>query len=405
MYKKAVYPYENNFLFYRRNKVFAFEEYTNSTQEASFSGTKSGALAVLQTMDLDTSSRQLNNQEDRKAVNYIGSSLKELNTFTVWSAIPNITSKLTSFGAGLVETEYNRRHDYDSKPWGENHFRVAYIGECEAWDHVSNAPFTSNFVPNFSRVRSIHCCVEGHFHCSCEQFARMGIPCRHLFHVVGKYWPSAVMTEIDVHPHWLSSYKAYAYMLDKNGHKLPPSAAIEKYSKLTFLGPKVPSPQPEVSQEDGQSDPHFHILPAKERCTNWPQQLIAELSDKGSCKSVVASISQEIFKFTQEDSEESSDEHQDTSGTKLSSFFDDNFKDDEVNLQKYKEDQGEVYATLMPLFKELCISVEKDKRTHLSKTATLMRDMIAKMNKVKEGDERNNTLVMGMVLPLAKRKR
>jgi hypothetical protein len=116
MYKKYIYPYESK-LFYRQKKLFAFEEYTNSTQEAYFSTTKAGALAVLPTMDLDTSPPQLNNKADRKAAEYIIYGVRWLNTTDNWNGIPDITSKLAPYGAGLVETEYNLHYDYNSKPW------------------------------------------------------------------------------------------------------------------------------------------------------------------------------------------------------------------------------------------------------------------------------------------------
>jgi hypothetical protein len=60
VYRKAVYPYEANFVFH------AFEEYTNTTQEALFSAIKKGSLAVLPSMDIDMSLQQLNQQAAKK---------------------------------------------------------------------------------------------------------------------------------------------------------------------------------------------------------------------------------------------------------------------------------------------------------------------------------------------------
>jgi hypothetical protein len=65
MYRKAVYPYEANFVFHRRKTRFTFEEYTNMTQEASLSAIKKGTLAVLPSMDIDTSLQQLNQMQKK----------------------------------------------------------------------------------------------------------------------------------------------------------------------------------------------------------------------------------------------------------------------------------------------------------------------------------------------------
>ena len=65
MCRTAVHPHENNCAFHVRQKVFAFEEFTNTTQEASFSAVKFGQSALNSSMDLDTSVQKLNAQAER----------------------------------------------------------------------------------------------------------------------------------------------------------------------------------------------------------------------------------------------------------------------------------------------------------------------------------------------------
>jgi hypothetical protein len=99
MYRKAVYPYKANFLFYGRKNRLVFEEHRSSTQEeASFSAVKRGTLAVLPSMDIDTSVKQLNHQAAKKWVGYEATALGRLsNNTAAWSSIASVTSKLTPY--------------------------------------------------------------------------------------------------------------------------------------------------------------------------------------------------------------------------------------------------------------------------------------------------------------------
>jgi hypothetical protein len=203
MYRKAVYPYEANFVFFRWKTLFAFEEYTNTMQEASFSAVKRGTLAVLPSMDVDSSVRQLNQQAAKKAVIYEATALARLSDNAVWSTIAGTTSKLTPFGAGLLETEWNRRNDYNSTRSGGSEWRVTYNGRDEEFDHVLQMPFISSFVPRFTRVRVVDFKQVGsktYLVSNCGHFARTGMPCRHLWHIKAKYWNEDSPRVIDIHP-------------------------------------------------------------------------------------------------------------------------------------------------------------------------------------------------------------
>jgi hypothetical protein len=68
---------------------------------------------VLPSMDVDSSVRQLNQQAAKKGVIYEATALAWLLHNAVWRTIAGTTSKLTPFGAGLLETEWNCRNDYN----------------------------------------------------------------------------------------------------------------------------------------------------------------------------------------------------------------------------------------------------------------------------------------------------
>jgi hypothetical protein len=204
-------------------------------QEASFSANRRGTLAVLPSMDIDCSVRQLNQQASKKGIIYEANALARLLTFVLWSTIPRATtsSKLTPYGAGLLETEWNRRNDYNSARIQTTEWRVAYDGHDEEFDHVLQSPFISTFVPQFKRVRVVEFQMVGsntYLVCDCDHFTRTGMPCHHIWHLNAKYWNEYSPRVTDIHPMWHSSYKAYTFAGFENETKLPASPALERFA-------------------------------------------------------------------------------------------------------------------------------------------------------------------------------
>jgi hypothetical protein len=396
MYKTAIYPHEGDFVFYRRRTLFAFEEYTNSTQEASFAAVKRGTLAVLPSMDVDTSLKQLNQQALRKTIGYEATGLSRLSNYTLWSTISETTSKMVPYGGGLLEAEYTRSHDFRSTLFVRSEFRVAYDGQNEEWDNVYNSPFISSFMPCFKRIRVVKLIpVEALFFlvCDCGHFERSGIPCRHLWHVKCKYWPGSEPKITDIHPMWHSLHKAYAFSVDENGNKLAPSAALERMA-IAFPdlvpGLCVPTATPANDESLLQPLPEFSILSAAERCVNWPTDVINDLLHD-SAGSGLPGMSQEVCMYTQQ-SDDSDDGMMD---------FETRFKMDTAEVQKKREEQGSVAAALIPLTKELLISVEKAPYA-LQETCVSLRNMIAALNVEDDHKGNEETGSDSMFLPMSK---
>jgi hypothetical protein len=423
MYRKAVYPNEANFVFYRRRLVMAQEEYTNSTQEASFAAVKHGTLAVKASMDMDASLRQLTQQAEKSCVQYEATALARLTTNATWSTATSVVSLLTPFGGGLVEAEIGACHDYESGMAGPTEFRVLYSGGLdEEYDRVVNAPFISSFVPRFKRVRVV--CLKvtpnGLFLvCNCGHFERTGIPCRHALHTRRKYWTRGSDLAItDVHPMWHATYKAYAFAApDENGWKPAASAAVERYAKAftsSVIGLRVTTRSCDLVEPVLEVPHVFEILPAADRCFNWPTKLIHDLSaDSKACG--LPSMSQQVNMYTQE-SEESDDDEEftkrlstDAAAESEDEDFVKRFSNDVVALQKQKQEKREVVASLIPLTKELMIAVEKAPHS-LDGICEQLRSMIAKLNVAdsdSDSDSDSNSKVVkprSMAFPASKKR-
>jgi hypothetical protein len=155
MCTKAVYPHETNFVFHiLRQKLFAFEEFTNTTQEAPFAAVKFGPSAVTGSMDIHTSVKHLNIQAATKSVAYQATALSRLASTATWSTISSVLSKMVPHGGGLIEKEWNHSHnDYISGMFGPAEFGLSLVsGEAE---EVSDSHFLSSFVPRFKYVRIV----------------------------------------------------------------------------------------------------------------------------------------------------------------------------------------------------------------------------------------------------------
>jgi hypothetical protein len=126
MCTKAICPHETNFVFHIRQKLFAFEEFTNNTQEASFSAVKFGPSAVAGSMDIHTSVRHLNPQAATKSAACQAAALSRLASTATWSTISSVMSKMVPHGGGLIEKEWNNSHkDHISGMFGPAEFRLS----------------------------------------------------------------------------------------------------------------------------------------------------------------------------------------------------------------------------------------------------------------------------------------
>lgn len=199
---------------------------------------------------------------------------------------------------------------------------------------------------------------------------------------------------------WHSAYKAYAYPNVEPGSKPAASTAVEAFAK-TFerevVGPRAPVPVADLEEASNPNPKGFEILPAADRCVNWPKELIEQLtSDSNACE--LPSMSQEVYIYTQ-DSEEGAVVEED----EVLPDWDERFSNDTEAVQKKKEEGGSVFAALIPLWKELLASAEKAPFT-VPKTCEQLRTIIAGLNLV-DGGEKRQALNSSMAIPLAKSRK
>jgi hypothetical protein len=229
--------------------------------------------------------------------------------------------------------------------------------------------------------------------CNCGHFSRTGMPCRHIWHIKSKYWSNDLPSLTDVHPMWHSTYKAYAYSVGESGEKLPASSAIESYAKAfenNVIGPKLSTTAPELNEPFNPAHPRFSLLPAKDRCINWPKEMICELlTRENACD--LPSMSQEVYKYSQESDDEISSS---------SIQWEERFRLDESAVKKRIEEDGGVAAALIPLCKELMGSAEKAKFM-LPEICAQMRSIIAGLNQQDDDYQKNVPPGDSMAVPLA----
>jgi hypothetical protein len=105
-------------------------------------------------------------------------------------------------------------------------------------------------------------------------------------------------------------------------------------------------------------------------------------------------MSQEVHMYTQESEDDESND-----GGETIKNFEERFEKDSLAMLKKKEEQGDVYAALIPLWKELLVSVEKTP-AYLPEACTKFRSMIANFNIEDDGKSVSKD-DSSMALPLA----
>jgi hypothetical protein len=95
-------PCKPNLVFYQRKRLFAREEYTNFSHGASFRQVKYGFPSLSPSMDVHQSGKHLSIQADISYKCMKSKAAKDKTQHCLWSSIPELKSKLTKLGAGLM---------------------------------------------------------------------------------------------------------------------------------------------------------------------------------------------------------------------------------------------------------------------------------------------------------------
>jgi hypothetical protein len=263
-------------LFYKRKTVVAFEEYTNSSAESNFKSMKYGYSKVHKKMSASRSNFHLNVQAEQRTSKIREKAVSDLVNSCVWSQLPEITSNLSTFGAGLFETAYNKRFDYRSRQ-DENVFLVAPIASV---DDATYSDFSAPFVPIFRRVRTVTLATgeDGGrvLRCDCSTSERTMLVCRHQIHILDKYFDLAKMHYTSmVHPYWWASYGVHAFpsrKAPKETRNVKLQKILEQISvrhdQLGYDGPNLGDQEPNLTAVNDEYR-HFERLPVHESIINW----------------------------------------------------------------------------------------------------------------------------------------
>jgi hypothetical protein len=172
-------------LFYKRFAVVGLEEYTNSSAKAEFSSMKHGYLKVKKSMSIARSNFHLSIQAECRTIKIAVGAAADQDHHCVWSQIPDITSNLSTYGAGLVETAFNWRFDCRSRRTVVDEFIVAPMATV---DDCIYSDFSTPFVPVYRRVRTVKVATEPNgrrvLKCDCCVSERTMFCCRHQMHIL-----------------------------------------------------------------------------------------------------------------------------------------------------------------------------------------------------------------------------
>ena len=416
---------EPNWVFYRRKSLFAREEFTNSSHEASFRQVKYGFASLSPSMDVHQSGKSLSIQADVNYKRMKGKATQEVNRYCPWSSIPELTSKLTKRGAGLVEAEWNRRYDYHSM-FNESTSKfcliVVDLNVDEEGATEPKCSFWTSFAPRFWRIRTVRMVtVEGErrLKCSCCFAERMGIPCRHQLHVLVTYFDGYLAKLEDVHSFWWSSHLLHAFLRDVNGARTPLSKNLEEiasaYDDISYVGPSTPIAGPRLDIPGGEQN-LFQKEAIEDRVTNWTRdelQKVLPVAKKpivkqtGTCivetTRPIPGLSQQSFKYTQDEDSLSDSDNDDTNHT---AWWSSRMAEDRDRLSRStaqtSAECGKPYSVLSPIFKQLVAAVEKD-NGNLKECAAKLLNLVASIEgKVAEILVEEEGM---LALPTSKRKR
>ncbi len=415
---------ELNWVFYQRKSLFSKEEYTNSSHEASFRQVKYGFSAVGPGMDVQQSGNSLAIQADISMKRTKSTASKDQTRFPRWSAIPLLTSKLTKRGAGLTEAQWNRRFNYLSifEPTTST-FRLV----IDSNPHIDNDPttnkpsFMSVFSPRYRRVRTVRALTtpggEVRLQCSCCFPNRVGIPCRHQFHVLETYYKNYEAKQEDVHPMWWTSYLMHAFLRDDEGCRTPISKNLEDivrvYDTNPYTGPVPPMRGPFRHAKPPTIDPCvFDESEVEDRVLNWSREEIRKVLPAGrknisegdgdgrvETSRPLPGLSQQSITFLQAEDYLSDSDQDDIAA------WQQRFDEDHSRLKRSssaRENNDNPYSVLNPIFKMLVAAVEKDSG-NLKETEARLLSLVATVegNVARLAVEEEGQLA----LPNSKRKR
>jgi hypothetical protein len=376
-------------------------------------------------MDVQQLGKSLSIQADVSTKRMKSKAAQDRTRHCLWSSIPELTSKLTKRGAGLMEAKWNRRYDYHSMFDASNSEFWLIVMDRNDYKDGETQPkcgaFWTSFSPKFRRVRTIwmDIAAEGqrHLKCSCCYPERMGMPCQHQLHILVTYFEGYVAKLEDVHCFWWTSHLLHLFVRNVNGGRTPQSKNLEEiassYHNIPYEGPVTPKVGPRLDLPV--DDPSlFQNVEIQDRVMNWTREELQKIlpveptttltEQIGTCRVVntrpIPGLSQQSYTYTQDEDSSSDSDYDDINNTAWSKRLAED--SDTLSRSSQTSKCEKPYSVLSPIFKQLVAAVEKD-NCNLKECAAKLLNLVAsiegKVAKLSVEEE-------GMLaLPTSKRKR
>jgi SWIM zinc finger len=199
---------------------------------------------------------------------------------------------LTCLGNELVHNQWVEKDKYKiSGP-------VANKWLCMREKESSNQ---RSMVPLFSRVRTVvYCPDKKHLLCSCQYFARVGIPCRHILKVLTEINGDAYrgVTADDVSIVWRKDYYYFGIEPSTDRERVKRREELLRQSDSDTKGPTV---HIDVSSLPARLDPEIEIESQKtlvQRCRNYSEDDCRAAYNRASRYNVPANMTQETVDYS-----------------------------------------------------------------------------------------------------------
>lgn len=204
---ESVFPQEEMFAHHRYMHVRGLGAWSNTPLEGTNRGLKYAETNVRPDMGLAESTKTLLTQDkDRwmRKNKVVADALVKHNLRSDSQTSDHITKE----AEGDLMREYQNRHNYASRRMGANKWEVLFM----------NKRVHSKLIPNFERVRVVSIAEDGTINCTCSKPEDIGMPCRHISHVLECYsndFEGFVSQDVDIRYHNIyCSYVAYKPQLD-----------------------------------------------------------------------------------------------------------------------------------------------------------------------------------------------
>ena len=215
---------------YKRVNVRNFDQCTSCPAEHDNSSMKWGEMVVNPQQHMHKTADTINKKSNSRFAMKEGHDAKALNATQMWSL--TATNQLVSkYAEGMISFQWCKKDLYmsiriDSRTWWV--MLIIMDGDVAIPQDASSSH------PRFRRIQIIH--WDEHTNCllcSCGYFNRIGLPCRHIFHITGKI----CITDVAIRWH-----KSYNYHFGKIARYTQKVAEIQQFSKVFGVPFTAPIP-------------------------------------------------------------------------------------------------------------------------------------------------------------------